>query len=87
MSQFIIAFSANCFINQIIEPFEGYSKEEIIDGLNSGKFVTTLGHTNGEDGNALIFELPSFTAVATIVSQTVEDSEYYDFIEHVDEEE
>lgn len=85
MSQFTITFSANCFISQTIEPFEGYSKEDILEGLNNGKYLTTLGHTNGVYGDALIFELPSFTRVATIVSQTVEDSEYYDFTESEEE--
>ena len=84
MSQFTITFSANCCISQLIKPFEGYSKEDILEGLNSGEYLTTLGH-NGLYGNKLIYKLPSFTPVATIVSQTVEDSEYYDFTESEEE--
>ena len=83
-----IRFSATAVIEQEIQCMEGLYAQDIIAGLKSGAYATTLAHEEGEE-TPYIIDVVTNEPVAFIVSQSVAKngpSEYFDFEETGEDE-
>lgn len=75
MNEYQIKFMASGYVSQTIQIFdETITQEELIKGLQSGKYLTTVGST----GN--ILETTNWTTVGEVLcTDEPENMEYSDF--------
>jgi hypothetical protein len=73
-----IRFSVNAILTQTVEPLEGYTLEQIVDGLNDGTYFTTLS----SEGKYIVsydkqsIEIPVAKIICT---QADDNNDYFDY--------
>lgn len=76
MKEINISFLATATINQVIQVEDGVeiTQEEMINGLNERRYLTTIGHPNPG-----VYQLNPWKRIGTIVHQEAPESNYSDF--------